>query len=111
MSAGSYGTLEGGGLDQSEEPLVGVSGRIGEERSGGMLRGFAVGRGIVGAWPRLEPGLEPGLELCTVDAAGLKYRSVGILGALYEGLRLVLRLLFNVTVAFNVCARPMIVCD
>jgi hypothetical protein len=107
MSAGSYGTLEGGGLDQSEEPLVGVSGRIGEERSGEMLRGFAVGRGIVGAWPRLELGL----ELCTVDAAGLKYRSVGILGALYEGLRLVLRLLFNVTVAFNVCARPMIVCD
>lgn len=35
-----------------------------------------------------------------------------ILAALNEGLRLVLGLLFNVTVAFKVCARPMIVvCD
>lgn len=48
MSAGSYGTLGGGGLDQSEDPLVGVSGRIGDERSGETLRGFAVGRGMVG---------------------------------------------------------------
>jgi hypothetical protein len=48
ISAGSYGTLEGGGRDQSEELRVGVSGRIGDERSGEIFRGFAVGRGIVG---------------------------------------------------------------
>jgi hypothetical protein len=107
MSAGSYGTLGGGGLDQSEEPLVGVSGRMGDERSGEMLRGLAVGRGMVGAWPRLELGL----ELWTVDAAGLKYRSAEILDALYEGRRSVLGLLFNVTLALKVCARPMTVCD
>ena len=78
ISAGSYGTLDGGGRDQSEEARVAVSGRIGDERSGETFRGFAVGRGMVGVWPRLEPGL----ELCTVDAAGLKYRSGDIRGAL-----------------------------
>lgn len=78
ISAGSYETLEGGGLDQSEEARVGVSGRMGDERSGETFRGFAIGRGMVGAWPRLEPGL----ELWTVDAAGLKYRSGDIRDAL-----------------------------
>jgi hypothetical protein len=84
---------------------------MGDERSGEMLRGLAVGRGMLGAWPRLELGLELGLELWTVDAAGLKYRSADILDALYAGPRSVLALLFNVMVALNVCARPMTVCD
>ena len=82
ISAGSYGTVGGGGRDQSEEPRVGVSGLMDEARSGEIFRGLAVGRGMVGVWPRLEPGLEPGLELCTVEAAGLKYRSGDIRDAL-----------------------------
>ena len=104
ISAGSYGTLDGGGRDQSEEPRVGVSGRMGDERSGEIFRGFAVGRGIDGVCPRLEPGL----ELWTVDAAGLKYRSGEIRDALHDGFWSVLGLL-NVQVAFKVGARPMTV--
>jgi hypothetical protein len=107
MSAGSYGTLGGGGRDQSEEPRVGVSGRIADERSGEIFRGFAVGRGMVGVWLRLELGLEPGLELWTVDAAGLKYRSGEILDALYKRLRSVLEFLLNFTVAFKFGAGSM----
>jgi hypothetical protein len=64
--------VPGGGRDQSEEPRVGVSGLMDEARSGEIFRGLAVGRGMVGVWPRLEPGLEAGLELWTVEAAGLK---------------------------------------
>ena len=48
MSAGSYGTVDGGGLVQSDEALVGVSGRMGELRSGDTPRGCAAGRGMVG---------------------------------------------------------------
>lgn len=51
MSAGSYDTLEGGGRDQSTEPL-GVEGLIGEPR-------VAAGGGMEGGLPRLEPGREP----------------------------------------------------
>jgi hypothetical protein len=50
-SGGSYATLEGGGLLQSVDIREGVEGLTGD-------RGFAVGRGIEGARPRLELGLE-----------------------------------------------------
>ena len=48
ISAGSYETVDAGGRGQSEEPLVGVDGRIDARRSGEMLRGLAVGKGMVG---------------------------------------------------------------
>lgn len=43
--------VDGGGLDQSTEPL-GVEGLIGEPR-------VAAGGGMEGALPRLDPGREP----------------------------------------------------
>ena len=45
---------------------MGVPGRIGEPRSEGKFRGFAVGKGIEGARPKLEPGR----ELYELEAVG-----------------------------------------
>lgn len=100
MSAGSYGTLGGGGRDQSDEPRVGVSGRIVEERSGETLRGLPVGRGMLGAWPRLELGR----ELWTVEAAGWKYRSGEMRDVLQDGLWSALGPLLDVTAALTIGA-------
>jgi hypothetical protein len=100
MSAGSYDTVEGGGLDQSTEPL-GVEDRNGD-------RGCALGivGGIDGARPRLELGLEPGLEPYAVEAVGRWYLSGEAVGFLYEDSRSVLGLFLKVTRAFNVGERP-----
>ena len=50
MSGGSYTTLDGGGLVQSDEPLDGVNGRTGETRpEPGMYGGTSVGGTMFGA--------------------------------------------------------------
>ena len=58
--------------------------------------------GMDGARPRLELGLDP----YAVDAVGLWYLSGEALGFLYAGSRSVCGLLFKVTLAFRVGARP-----
>jgi hypothetical protein len=98
ISAGSYETVEAGGLFQSDRTRVGVAGR--DPRSGDIFRETAIGGGITGVCPKLELVL----ELSTVDAPGLRYLSGGMRRALNEGLGLVFGLLLSVTVALMVGA-------
>src|SRR5580658_4966257 len=53
ISAGSYGTVGGGGRDQSEEPRVGVSGLMDEARSGRFSEDWQSGEG----WLAYDQGL------------------------------------------------------
>jgi hypothetical protein len=95
-SAGSYETLAGGGRVQSDGSLNGDAGLVGDPRSGETCL-VAVGGGIEGVGPRLEPGL----ETCGLEAVGLWYLSGEGLGALYEGTLSVFPLRLKVTRAFN----------
>lgn len=66
MSAGSYGTFDGGGRDQSDDARDGVHGRAGEPRVElvvGMYGGASEGGGMVGASSRIDDGRLRGSEL------------------------------------------------